>query len=79
MTLSYIDYVVRNICLDHKDGILVSTYIKALALSYGIELCTIVLSHYLSERIFLIAGLLYMLAAAPVCLGLESDIIFDRL
>ena len=79
MSFSDIDDVRRNVCLDDKDGILVTTYIEALSLTYRIELGTIVLSDYLSLRVLLVPCLLDVLSAAPVCLCLEPDVICDRL
>ena len=79
MPFSYIYNIARNIGLYHKYRILMTANIQTLSLPYGIELGPIVTSDDLSVRIVLISGLLYMLAAAAVCLGLEPDVIADRL
>ena len=56
-----------------------STYVKSFALTDGVELGSVVLSHNLSIWIFLIAGLLDMLAATSICLCLKLYIVFYRL
>ena len=79
MSLTYINYIRRNIRLDHEKRILVSTYIQAFALPYRIELRSVVLSDNLSVRIVLVSGLLDMFATAAIRLRLKADIIFHRL
>ena len=79
MTLAYIYYIRRYICLDHEQRILMATHIQALSLAYCIELSPVVLSDDLSERVFLVACLLDMLSSAAVRLCLECDIVCDRL
>ena len=79
MALAHIYDVRRNICLYHKQGVLMSSDIKALSLTNCIELRSVMLSDYLSERIFLVSGLLDVLPSASVCLCLETDIIGQRL
>ena len=78
MSFAYIYDVVRNISFDYKDGILMSAYVQSFALPYRIELCSVMLSYYLSERILLVADLLDMFASAPVCFCFKPDIITHR-
>ena len=78
VTLTYIYYILRNVGFDDKDRVLVTSDVQSLALAYCVELCSVVLSDYLSERIFLVAGLLYVLLAASVGLRLEFDFVSDR-
>ena len=54
--------------------------IQALPLTYSIELCPFMSSHYSPIRILLITGLFHMMLSRPVSLCLEMDIsISDRL
>ena len=78
MSLAYIYYIIRNVSLDDKDGILVSADVQTLSLTYCIELGSVVFSDNLSVWIFLIAGLLYVLPSAPVGLGLELYVVSYR-
>ena len=71
--------IVRDVRLDYEYRILVAANVETLSLAYGIELRAVMLSHYLAVRIILVTGLLYMLSAASVRLGLESDVICHRL
>ena len=79
VSLAYIDNILRNISLYHKDRILVTADIQTLALTDGRELSAVMLSYDLSERIFLLTGLLDVLSAAAVCLSLKLDVITHRL
>ena len=79
MAFTYIYYIIRNVGFDDKDRVLVTSDVQSLALAYCVELCSVVLSYYLSKRIFLVAGLLYVLLAASIGLCLELDFILDRL
>ena len=79
MPLSYLYYIRRDICLNDEQRVLVSTHVQSLSLADRIELRSIVLSHNLSERIFLVTGLLDVLSAAAVCLCLELDVLRYRL
>ena len=49
--------------------------VQAFSLAYRIELGAVMLSDDLSERIFLVSGLLDVFSAAAVCLCLELDVI----
>ena len=53
--------------------------VKSLTLADCVELGAVVLSYYLAIWVFLVTGLLDVLAAPSVGLGLEPDVIFDRL
>ena len=79
MSLTYINDVPLHICINYENGVLVSAYIKSLPLPYGIELGSVMTAYYLSERIFLVSCLLYMLSSTAVCLSLETYVISDWL
>ena len=55
-----------------------ATYVQALPLPNGVELCTLVAAGYLSEGILLVAGLLDVLLARSAGLGLEADILVSE-
>ena len=73
MPFADIDKVPVDVGRDYEDRILVAADVEALALSYGVELGTVVFPDYLAVRILLVAGLLDVLLAAPVGFGLEGD------
>ena len=75
VALAHIYDIVRNICLDNEYRVLMTSDIQTFALTNCIELGSVVSADNLTVRIFLITGLLYMLSATAICLGLESDII----
>ena len=79
VAFSYIYYILRDVCFNHKDRVLVTADVESLALADGVELSTVVLSDYLSERILLVAGLLDVLLTASIGLCLELDFILDGL
>ena len=79
MSLPYIYYILRDIGVNYKNRILVSSDIETFSLTDSIELGPIVSAYDFSIWIFLVSGLLYMLATASVGLSLELDFIFDRL
>ena len=53
--------------------------VKSLTLADCVELGAVVLSYYLAKWVFLVTGLLDVLATTSVGLGLEPDVIFHRL
>ena len=53
MAFAYIYDIVRNISLNHKYGVLMTSYIQSFTLTYGIELCSVMSADYLAERISL--------------------------
>jgi hypothetical protein len=79
VSLSDIDNILRDICLDNEYRILMTSDVQALALADGVELGTVMAAYDLSIWVILIAGLLYMLPTASICLCLEPDIICYRL
>ena len=78
MALADIYEITLYVCLYHENRILVSSDVQSFPLTYGVELGTVMFSHYLAERILLITGLLDMLLSATVSFSLELYIIMDR-
>ena len=64
MSLPYIYYILRDIGVNYKNRILVSSDIETFSLTDSIELGPIVSAYDFSIWIFLVSGLLYMLATA---------------
>ena len=54
MSFTDIDDIIRNICLYYENRVLMSSDIQSLALTYGIELGSVMLADNLSERILLL-------------------------
>ena len=68
-----IDYIIFNVCGNHKQRIIVSAHIESVTLADGKELRAVMRAYDLTPGVGLETGLLYVLAARTVGLGYEFD------
>jgi hypothetical protein len=79
MAFSYIYYIIRNICFNYEDRVLVATDVETFALTDCIELGAVMFSNDLSVWILLVTGLLDVLTTASICFSLELNVVFNWL